>query len=102
MVSIDDLKNLDSDKIRAEAMSSLLMMETVMTLEAVTRLLVSKGIITQSEVEGKKTELLTSPEYEYSEMYDSCQKLLNAAQIIEDNPQNYLQKLIEAKVKGVI
>ena len=102
MIDINDFENRNAEKIKAEAKSSLLMMETVMTLDAVTRLLVSKGIISQAEVEGKKTELLTSPEYEYSAVYETCQNLLKTAQLIEDDPLAFIQKLCEARAKGVI
>ena len=102
MIRIDDLKKLDSEKVKSEAQHLLLTTETMVAFEALARLLVSKGIISQAEVEDKMAELLTSPEYEYSEVYNTGQKLLKIAQLIEDNPQSFLQKLIEAKDEGII
>ena len=102
MIRIDDLKKLDSEKVKSEAQHLLLTTETMVAVEALARLLVSKGIISQAEVEDKMAELLTSPEYEYGEVYNTGQKLLKIAQLIEDNPQSFLQKLIEAKDEGII
>lgn len=87
-------------KLKEEAAKNMLIIDTAMTLQALTQLLISKGIIAKVEMDYVKDELKQDPKYQAG--YKMAQEMLKAAELYERDPQAYLRELFNAKLKGNI
>lgn len=87
-----------------EALQELLLQENILRslidVQAALRILVDKGIVTREEVQKYRNEVSNSPKYKV--VMDDIQRQKNGFQAAKDNPQEYLQAIMRAKMKGDI
>ena len=87
-----------------EALQELLLQENILRslidVQAALRILVDKGIVTREEVQKYRNEVSNSPKYKV--VMDDIQRQKNGFQAAKDNPQEYLQAIIRAKMNGDI
>ena len=95
MASVYEPQNL-----KEEATKNMLILDTAVELQAVSKLLVEKGIIANVEIEYVREQVKNSPKYKTA--YEMYKKMMNAAELYEKNPQAYLQELFKAKINGTI
>ena len=90
----------EPEKLKEEATRNMLIMDTALRLEALTRLLISKGIVSKVEMDYMREELMKDPKYQAG--YKMAEEMMKAAELYEQNPQAYLRGLFDAKLKGNI
>lgn len=90
----------EPQKLKEEAVKNMMIVETAINVEALIKLLVSKGIIANVEMDYIRSELKSSPKYKA--VYEMYQQMINAAEVYEKDPQRYLQELLKAKLNGTI
>ena len=95
MASVYEPQNL-----KEEATKNMLILDTAIELKAVVKLLVEKGIIANVEMEYMREQIKNSPQYKAG--YEMYTKMMNAAELYEQNPQAYLRELFNAKLNGTI
>lgn len=87
-----------------EALQELLLQENILRslidVQAALRILVDKGIVTREEVQKYRNEVSNSPKYKV--VMDDIQRQKKAFQAAKDNPQEYLQAIMRAKMNGDI
>ena len=87
-----------------EALQELLLQENILRslidVQAALRILVDKGIVTREEVQKYRNEVSNSPKYKV--IMDDIQRLKKGFQAAKDSPQEYLQAIMRAKMKGDI
>lgn len=83
-----------------EALQELQLQENILRslidVQAALRILVDKGIVTREEV----NEVSNSPKYKV--VMDDIQRQKKGFQAAKDNPQEYLQAIMRAKMNGDI
>lgn len=90
----------EPEKLKEEATRNMLIMDTALRLEALIRLLISKGIVSKVEMDYMRKELMEDPKYQAG--YKMAEEMVKAAELYEQNPQAYLRGLWEAKLKGKV
>lgn len=87
-----------------EALHELQVQETILKtaidVQVVLRILVDKEIVTREEVQKYREEVSNSPKYKI--VIDDIQRQKAGFQAAKDNPQEYLQALLRAKMNGGI
>lgn len=87
-----------------EALQELLLQENILRslidVQAALRILVDKGIVTREEVQKYRNEVSNSPKYKV--VMDDIQRQKEGFQAAKDNPQEYLQAIMRAKMNGDI
>ena len=87
-----------------EALHELQVQETILKtaidVQVVLRILVDKDIVTREEVQKYREEVSNSPKYKI--VIDDIQRQKAGFQAAKDNPQEYLQALLRAKMNGGI
>lgn len=87
-----------------EALQDLQVQETILNvaidLQVLLRILVDKEIITREEVSEYRKEVRNSPKYKV--VADDIQRQKIGFQAAKDNPQEYLQAILKAKMDGRI
>ena len=87
-----------------EALHELQVQETILKtaidVQVVLRILVDKEIVTREEVQKYREEVSNSPKYKI--VIDDIQRQKSGFQAAKDNPQEYLQALLRAKMNGGI
>ena len=87
-----------------EALHELQVQETILKtaidVQVVLRILVDKEIVTREEVQKYREEVSNSPKYKI--VIDDIQRQKAGFQADKDNPQEYLQALLRAKMNGGI
>lgn len=87
-----------------EALQDLQVQETILNVaidvQVLLRILVDKEIITREEVAEYRKEVRNSPKYKV--VSDDIQKQKIVFQAAKDNPQEYLQAILKAKMDGKI
>lgn len=87
-----------------EALQELKLQQTIfdvaVDIQSLLRILVDKQIITREEVAKYREEVKNSPKYK--PVLDEILRQTKAFQAAKDNPQEYLQYLMKAKMKGDI
>lgn len=87
-----------------EALQELLLQENILRslidVQAALRILVDKGIVTREEVQKYRNEVSNSPKYKV--VMDDIQRQKKGFQVAKDNPQEYLQAIMRAKMNGDI
>lgn len=69
-------------------------------VQVLLRILVDKEIITREEVSEYRNEVRNSPKYKV--VADDIQRQKTGFQAAKDNPQEYLQAILKAKMDGRI
>ena len=75
-------------------------LKTVIDVQVALRILVDKEIVTREEVQKYREEVSNSPKYKI--VIDDIQRQKAGFQAAKDNPQEYLQALLRAKMNGGI
>ena len=87
-----------------EALHELKVQETILKtaidVQVALRILVDKEIVTREEVQKYREEVSNSPKYKI--VIDDIQRQKAGFQAAKDNPQEYLQALLRAKMNGGI
>ena len=87
-----------------EALHELQVQETILKtaidVQVVLRILVDKEIVTREEIQKYRKEVINSPKYKI--VIDDIQRQKAGFQAAKDNPQEYLQALLRAKMNGGI
>ena len=87
-----------------EALQELLLQENILRslidVQAALRILVDKGIVTREEVQKYRNEVSNS--HKYKVVMDDIQRQKKGFQTAKDNPQEYLQAILKAKMNGDI
>ena len=87
-----------------EALHELQVQETILKtaidVQVALRILVDKEIVTREEVQKYREEVSNSPKYKI--VIDDIQRQKAGFQATKDNPQEYLQALLRAKMNGGI
>ena len=87
-----------------EALHELQVQETILKtaidVQVVLRILVDKEIVIREEVQKYREEVSNSPKYKI--VIDDIQRQKAGFQAAKDNPQEYLQALLRAKMNGGI
>lgn len=87
-----------------EALHELQVQETILKtaidVQVVLRILVDKEIVTREEIQKYRKEVSNSPKYKI--VIDDIQRQKAGFQAAKDNPQEYLQALLRAKMNGGI
>lgn len=87
-----------------EALQELLLQENILRslidVQAALRILVDKRIVTREEVQKYRNEVSNSPKYKV--VMDDIQRQKEGFQAAKDNPQEYLQAIMRAKMNGDI
>lgn len=87
-----------------EALQELKLQQTIfdvaVDIQSLLRILVDKQIITREEVAKYREEVRNSPKYK--PVLDEIMKQTRGFQAAKDNPQEYLQALLRAKMNGDI
>ena len=87
-----------------EALHELQVQETILKtaidVQVALRILVDKKIVTREEVQKYREEVSNSPKYKI--VIDDIQRQKAGFQAAKDNPQEYLQALLRAKMNGDI
>lgn len=87
-----------------EALHELQLQETILKtaidVQVALRILVDKEIATREEVQKYREEVSSSPKYKI--VLDDIQRQKAGFQAAKDNPQEYLQALLRAKMNGDI
>ena len=87
-----------------EALHELQVQETILKtaidVQVALRILVDKEIVTSEEVQKYREEVSNSPKYKI--VIDDIQRQKVGFQAAKDNPQEYLQALLRAKMNGGI
>ena len=87
-----------------EALQELLLQENILRslidVQAALRILVDKGIVTREEIQKYRNEVSNSPKYKV--VMDDIQRQKKGFQAAKYNPQEYLQAIMRAKMKGDI
>lgn len=87
-----------------EALQELLLQENILRslidVQAALRILVDKGVVTREEVQKYRNEVSNSPKYKV--VMDDIQRQKKGFQVTKDNPQEYLQAIMRAKMNGDI
>ena len=85
-----------------EALHELQVQETILKtaidVQVVLRILVDKEIVTREEVQKYREEVSNSPKYKI--VIDDIQRQKAGFQAAKDNPQEYLQALLRAKMSN--
>lgn len=85
-----------------EALHELQIQETILKtaidVQVVLRILVDKEIVTREEVQKYREEVSNSPKYKI--VIDDIQRQKAGFQAAKDNPQEYLQALLRAKMRN--
>ena len=71
-------------------------LRSLIDVQTALRILVDKGIITREEVQKYRNEVSNSPKYKV--VMDDIQRQKRGFQIAKDNPQEYLQAILRAKM----
>ena len=90
----------EPQNLEQEAVKNMALMDTIIDLKALTRLLVEKGIVSNVEMDYMRQELKNSPEYKAG--YATAKKALELASLYKNDPQAYLQGLLNAKLNGSV
>ena len=87
-----------------EALQDLQVQETILNVavdvQALLRILVEKEIITRDEVKQYREEVRNSPKYKV--VLDDIQRQKAGFQAAKNNPKEYLQAILKAKMDGKI
>lgn len=87
-----------------EALHELQVQETILKtaidVQVALRILVDKEIVTREEVQKYREEVSNSPKYKI--VLDDIKRQKAGFQAAKDNPQEYLQALLRAKMNGNI
>ena len=87
-----------------EALHELQVQETILKtaidVQVALRILVDKEIVTREEVQKYREEVSNSPKYKI--VLDAIKRQKVGFQAAKDNPQEYLQALLRAKMNGGI
>ena len=87
-------------KLKEEAATKMLIIETAVEVKALILYLQSKNFAQDYELEPFRKQLRASPQYKTA--YETAKKMVTAATLYENNPQAYLQELFKAKMAGTI
>ena len=90
----------EPDKLKEEAMKNMLIVDTAINLQALTELLVSKGIVANVEIDYMLDKLKSTPKYKT--VYEMAQNMVKTAELYERDPQAYLRELLAAKMQGKV
>ena len=74
----------EPQNLKEEAMKNMMIIDTVVEVQAVVQLLVSKGLISNVEMEYMRKQKKDSPKYKA--VYEMAQKAISAAELYEKNP----------------
>ena len=88
------------DQALHELMTQQTIVDVAVDVQVLLRILVDKEIITREEVNRYREEPRNSPKYK--PVLDEIQRQRQAFQAAKDNPQEYLQALLKAKMDGKI
>ena len=87
-----------------EALHELMIQENILNAmvdtQVVLQILVAKGIVTREEVAQYRNTVRNSPKYKAT--IESIESQKRGFQNAKDNPQEYLQSLLKAKMDGKI
>ena len=88
------------DQALHELATQQTIVDVAVDIQVLLRILVDKEIITREEVSRYREEVRNSPKYK--PVLDEIQRQRQAFQTAKDNPQEYLQALLKAKMDGKI
>ena len=94
MLTIDQLSDLGSAQKDIE--NKKLILDTAIDIQALLRLLVSKGIITKEEMNQFRQEVKESPKYRNSILY--IEQTLTEIEHYKSDPQALLREMMRQKV----
>lgn len=77
-----------------------IILKTAIDVQVALRILVDKEIVTREEVQKYREEVSDSPKYKI--VLDAIKRQKVGFQAAKDNPQEYLQALLRAKMNGGI
>ena len=88
------------DQALHELATQQTIVDVAVDIQVLLRILVDKEIITREEVSRYREEVRNSPKYK--PVLDDIQRQRQAFQTAKDNPKEYLQALLKAKMDGKI
>ena len=88
------------DKLKEDAAQKKMLIDTAVDVQVILQILIEKEIITKEELDIWRNRVKQFPKYKAS--YEMISKMLQAADIYEKNPQEYLRLIMDAKLKGWI
>ena len=88
----------EPQNLKEEAIKNMLLVDTAVEVQAAIQLLISKGFLSNVEMDYMRKQIKASPKYKA--VYEMAQKAIRAAELYETNPQAYLQELFKAKLNG--
>lgn len=88
------------DQALHELTTQQTIVDIAVDVQMLLRILVDKEIINREEVKQYREEVRNSPKYK--PVIDDIQRQIQAFQAAKDNPQEYLQAILKAKMEGKI
>lgn len=84
--------------LKEDAIIKKIILDTAVDVQSVLQLLVSKDLITVEELNQMREKVKNLPKYKAS--YDVIDKINDAVDLYENDPNAYLKALLEEKLKG--
>ncbi len=91
---------INQKKLYTNCKYKKLFLKTAIDVQVVLRILVDKEIATREEIQKYREEVSNSPKYKI--VLDDIKRQKVGFQAAKDNPQEYLQALLRAKMNGNI
>lgn len=88
------------EQLKEDAYQKKLMVDTAVDIQCALQILIEKGITTKEELDIWRTRVRNMPKYKAS--YEMIQKLLEAADLYDKDPQAYLKAIMAAKLNGTL
>ena len=93
-------KYYDPDEALHELQMQEQILKALIDVQTALRILVDKGIVTREEVQEYRNKVSNSPKYKIA--MDDIQRNKRGFNAAKDNPQEYLQAMLRAKMNGDI
>ena len=84
--------------LKEDAIIKKIILDTAVDVQSALQLLISKDLITVEELNQMREKVRNLPKYKAS--YDVINKINDAANLYEKDPNTYLKALFEEKLKG--
>lgn len=88
------------DQLKEDATQKKLMVDIAVDVQCALQILIEKGIMTKEELDTWRGRVRNMPKYKAS--YEMIQKLLDAADLYDKDPQAYLKAIMAAKLNGTL
>ena len=85
-------------ELKEDAILKKLILDTAVDVQCALQLLISKDVITKAELDEMRGKVRNIPKYRAS--YEAINKINQAADLYENDPQAYLRALMEEKLRG--